>query len=156
MIYPVKIKKITSPFGKRTLKGFKPSFHKGVDFSGSNESALAPCDLLIDSILIPDNEYPCLFEFDETKGIFVRIKNVPIGRAWTPYVIARPIDLKYEGIQFIFKHVNPVVTEKEVVKEGEPVGLIGNYGYSMGKHLHFEIIKDGKFIDPVKWLDSEI
>jgi len=44
------------------------------------------------------------------------------------------------------------------VKAGDVIGLIGNSGYpwcSTGKHLHFEIRKDGNWTDPVAYLQNK-
>lgn len=40
----------------------------------------------------------------------------------------------------------------DTVKVGDIVGLTGNTGHSFGAHLHFEIIVNGKTIDPLPWL----
>ena len=37
----------------------------------------------------------------------------------------------------------------DIVKRGEVIGLVGNSGISSGPHLHFEIWKDKKSIDPL-------
>ena len=37
----------------------------------------------------------------------------------------------------------------DIVKRGEIIGLVGNSGISSGPHLHFEIWKDKKSIDPL-------
>ncbi|MBE76489.1 MAG: hypothetical protein CMG41_01975 [Candidatus Marinimicrobia bacterium] len=37
----------------------------------------------------------------------------------------------------------------DIVKRGEVIGLVGNSGISSGPHLHFEIWKDNKSIDPL-------
>jgi murein DD-endopeptidase MepM/ murein hydrolase activator NlpD len=38
------------------------------------------------------------------------------------------------------------------IKEGQPVGIMGNTGNSMGKHLHLQIFKGGKVVDPIEYL----
>jgi murein DD-endopeptidase MepM/ murein hydrolase activator NlpD len=40
----------------------------------------------------------------------------------------------------------------DTVKVGDIVGNTGNTGHSFGAHLHFEIIVNGKTIDPLPWL----
>jgi len=42
----------------------------------------------------------------------------------------------------------------DTVKVGDIVGLTGNTGHSFGAHLHFEIIINGKTIDPLPWLKT--
>lgn len=37
----------------------------------------------------------------------------------------------------------------DVVKQGMPIGLVGNTGATTNAHLHFEMIKNGKKINPV-------
>ncbi len=40
------------------------------------------------------------------------------------------------------------------VKQGEPIGMVGSTGVSTAPHLHFEIWKDGKAVDPLKVLQE--
>lgn len=42
-----------------------------------------------------------------------------------------------------------LVARLDVVKRGEVIGLVGNTGISSGPHLHFEVWKDEKSIDPL-------
>lgn len=48
------------------------------------------------------------------------------------------------------------VKKGQEVKRGEALGYMGNTGHSNGAHLHFEVRKDGKKIDPTKFLNAEL
>lgn len=43
------------------------------------------------------------------------------------------------------------VKEGQTVKQGDLIGLVGSSGTSTGPHLHYEVIKDGKRVDPVNY-----
>ncbi len=45
------------------------------------------------------------------------------------------------------------VSRGEKLARGEVLGYSGSTGYSTGPHLHFEVMEDGHFVDPMKWLD---
>lgn len=45
-----------------------------------------------------------------------------------------------------------VVKEGQAVKKGDQLGWVGSTGRSTGPHIHFEVMKDGKRIDPAKFL----
>ncbi len=47
-----------------------------------------------------------------------------------------------------------VVSEGEVVKKGQLIGFVGKTGSSSGAHLHYEISKDGKNINPVEFINQ--
>jgi murein DD-endopeptidase MepM/ murein hydrolase activator NlpD len=53
------------------------------------------------------------------------------------------------GISTLYGHALALkVKEGDSVKAGEPVALVGHTGRATGSHLHFEVRKDGKPIDP--------
>ncbi len=43
------------------------------------------------------------------------------------------------------------VKEGQKVKKGEIIGLSGNSGFSTAPHLHYEVFKDGKRVDPEEY-----
>ncbi len=62
------------------------------------------------------------------------------------------IMLHIDGYITVYKHCSSLIKhQRERVKQGELIALSGNTGkHTTGPHLHFEIWKDGKPIDPEK------
>ena len=53
------------------------------------------------------------------------------------------------GYLSFYKHnLKNIVVERQFVRRGEPIALLGNSGISSGPHLHFEVWKDGQPVDP--------
>lgn len=136
---PVKNPHITSPFGWRTLNlDGKPSkqFHLGIDLGGYND-VIAPEDCVIKSVLGKDKEYPVRFVWENnTWKDRIKSGEIPAGRAWTPYIIAVGVHTKN---QYKFKHTDAGKTKGQKIQAGEVIGKTGNFGYSLGAHLHFEV-----------------
>ena len=42
------------------------------------------------------------------------------------------------------------------VAEGQKIGVQGNTGVSTGKHLHFQVEKDGEYLDPAEYLTTPV
>lgn len=80
--------------------------------------------------------------------------------------------LVVRGRTFLYWHCEPVfpVRTNDVVEMGQIVAMMGNSGYVLwggtyvqiserlkpyrpGKHLHFEVKQDGKFVDPMPLID---
>ena len=40
----------------------------------------------------------------------------------------------------------------ETVKRGDPVGLMGSTGRSTGPHVHFEVLRNGRQVDPLSFI----
>lgn len=57
------------------------------------------------------------------------------------------------GLTTLYAHFELVTVETgESVRQGEPLGIVGNTGYSTGTHLHFEVIDGGVRRDPLLYL----
>ena len=41
----------------------------------------------------------------------------------------------------------------EKLERGEVLGYSGSTGYSTGPHLHFETLENGRFVNPMNWLE---
>mgnify|MGYP003043316243 CR=1 FL=1 len=46
-----------------------------------------------------------------------------------------------------------LVDKKDAVEAGQPIGISGSTGRSTGEHLHFEVIFQGKNVDPTPILN---
>ncbi len=57
------------------------------------------------------------------------------------------------GYVTCYAHLNEIkVTEGQTVAKGELIGTVGVTGRVTGPHLHFEIMKDGGFVDPETYI----
>jgi len=57
------------------------------------------------------------------------------------------------GFQTVYGHLSQFkAKEGQKVRRGELIGLIGNTGYSTGPHLHYEVVRFGGTINPVRYI----
>jgi len=57
--------------------------------------------------------------------------------------------IEHDGYSSVYAHCSDLVVKAEQnVKKGDLIAYVGSTGNSTGPHLHFEIIKDGKSVDP--------
>ena len=45
-----------------------------------------------------------------------------------------------------------IVENGKAVKRGEVIGYVGNTGRSKAPHLHYEVMKNGEYVNPVDFL----
>jgi len=58
-----------------------------------------------------------------------------------------------EGISTKYAHCwHILVKEGQLVEAGEVIAEVGNSSVNVGSHLHFEILKDGRYLDPAELL----
>ena len=116
---------ISSYFGKRKdpFSG-KRKMHKGVDVAGkSGTNVLTTAD-----------------------GIVVRAEKQ------TGYGKLLEIDHGY-GISTRYGHNKTLVVKVgDIVKQGEPIATMGSTGRSTGPHVHYEVLRDGKQVNPEKYI----
>ena len=48
------------------------------------------------------------------------------------------------------------VKRNQVVSRGDVIGFVGNTGKSVAPHLHYEVHKDGKKINPVNFYYNDL
>lgn len=122
---PVKYSWVSSLFGKRRdpFTGL-PEKHQGVDFAGQSGSNVMAVAGGIVTRARSNGSYGNLVEIDHGNGYMSRYAQ------------------------------NEVVLVKagEVVKRGHVIAKLGNTGRSTGPHVHFEVLKDGVQIDPMKFV----
>ena len=49
-------------------------------------------------------------------------------------------------------HADILVKSGDIVKKGQVIGSMGSSGRSTGPHVHFEVLKNGKHVDPTRYV----
>ena len=128
---PVSTLTVTSSFGSRThpLTGVT-KLHTGVDFGAPQGAQVSAA----------------------------RDGRIEFAGTTTAYGIRVVIDHGTIGgkrLQTTYSHLSALqVTAGQTVTAGSPVGLVGSTGLSTGPHLHFEVLLDGQYMDPLPWLGT--
>jgi len=118
---------ISSSYGVRTspFTG-EEQFHPGVDIAGAEKTP----------IVAPAKGTVSFVGKDGPLGMSVRIRH----------------DSVYEST---YGHLNKATVKKgQQVERGEVIGYMGNSGRSTGCHLHYEIAKNGKNVNPLKYMSD--
>lgn len=131
MVSPLPGGRLTSAFGdQKDPFGGAPRFHQGVDLGASTGTAVrAPA---AGKVLVARNEP----KGRENFGMLVEIEHE-------------------NGLRTVFAHLSAIrVEEGARVEAGETVGDVGSTGRSTGPHLHFEIWKGDKALDPASYIKA--
>ncbi len=116
---------ISSYYGMRSdpFSG-RPQFHKGMDFAGKRGSDI------------------------------IAVGGGMVTWAGKRYGYGNMVEINHgNGYITRYGHAQEVlVTEGQAVKKGQAVALIGSTGRSTGPHVHFEVLKDGKSVNPSKFI----
>jgi len=108
-----------------------------------------------DHIISQDNHYGVDVAGPEGEPIRASASGVVVFSNWT-YDLGYMIILYHSNGYFtIYGHnQHNTVNEHQYVNRGEIIGYLGNSGISKGPHLHFEIWREGKPIDPQSMIYS--
>ncbi len=125
--WPVRVGYISSKFGFR-IHPIKKSriFHEGIDIASPRGT---PIVAVADGIVT----------FSGRKGGYGRV-----------------VDIRHvDGLVTRYAHntVN-MVTEGQMVRQGQKIATVGSTGTATGPHLHFEVRKGGKAVNPMTYLSD--
>lgn len=123
---PVRGFPVNSPFGMRRLAGEQtPRPHRGVDFA-------APLGT----------------------GVFAAAEGTVIRLGYQADGFGHFVEVRHpNGMVTLYAHLSRIdVRSGQALRAGERLGLVGTSGYSTGPHLHLEVRRNGRPIDPLRVL----
>lgn len=149
-------------FGK-LKKAAADTFKKWMDEQGGGDGGYIK---YLDNITTPysPNGPPPGYAFNWAHpGIDLPYINEPVhstisGKAYNktmPGGFGKYVQVKGGALDVFYGHLSKwLLKNGQSVKPGTKLGISGNTGASTGPHLHYEMHKNGKPIDPVKWLKA--
>ena len=124
------LRRLASGFGYRIHPVYKvKKMHTGIDFSASIGTPIyATADGVIEKVKVHFSGYGKQIMIDHGYGYTTR-----------------------------YAHMHEfAVKEGEKVKRGQVIGYVGNTGTSTAPHLHYEVHKNGKKINPVHYFFNDL
>ena len=120
---PVRHHEINSPFGLRRLPGEAARNHAGVDIAAPHGT-----------------------------GVFVSAEGWVLRTGYEPSGYGRFAEIRHpNGMTTLYGHLSRLdVASGDVVGAGTRIGLVGSTGRSTGPHLHFEVRRGDRQVNPVK------
>ena len=125
-VLPLRYHNVSSPYGNRThpVSG-EYSFHTGIDLAAPEGTP----------VVASRSGTVVKAEYQNEAGNFVIIDH-------------------YDGYDSSYLHMKKYIVEVgQVVIAGQVIGYCGETGTATGPHLHFEVYKDGRRVNPSKLLD---
>ena len=118
---------LSSAYGNRMdpITG-QPAWHAGVDFAGSQGSDVLAVASGVVVFADRRDGYGKLVEINHGNGVITRYGH----------------------------HDKLLVKAGEIVKKGDVIGLMGSSGRSTGPHVHFEVLRNGRNIDPTRFISG--
>ena len=122
---PVKKGWMSSGFGQRIdpITG-RQAWHNGVDFAGKDGSDVIAVAAGVVVYSGPRSGYGKMVEINHGSGYSTRYGH----------------------------HKALTVKAGDIVRKGEVIGLMGSSGRSTGPHVHFEVFKNGRIVDPASYI----
>ena len=122
---PVKKGWMSSSFGKRTdpITGNR-AWHDGVDFAGKDGADVISVAAGVVVYADARNGYGKMVEINHGGGYSTRYGH----------------------------HKDLKVKSGDIVRKGQVIGLMGSSGRSTGPHVHFEVFKNGRVVDPSTYI----
>ena len=69
--------------------------------------------------------------------------------------LGKHIKIKNDEYETVYAHCSQIYVEPDSwVNQGDTIAAVGNTGNSTGNHLHFEVIKEGEYIDPLTVIEK--
>ena len=124
------LKRLSSGYGRRIDPYYKkPKFHYGVDFSAPKGTAI----------------------YATGNGTVKKTKKSR--RGFGNHIV---IDHGY-GYESLYAHMQKYTVRRgQKVKRGDLIGYVGNSGKSTAPHLHYEVHKDGRKVNPAYYFHNDL